>query len=323
VGADFELRWGWRVRLAAIGMACALAACAVWAWRDPETTLAGAVVATGFAVAGLVVAAALLVDRVRVDDRGLERRTLFRTRDLPWSAIDAALLVRTYQRGATIIHERVLDFDVAEHVILRCEGRRSWSLNAWMDGFEALLAEVARRQLPRALVAVPMPRGGQEAAALGLAPLPTRGGEAAAAGLRALDQFNAAGAVVLSAFALLFVLLVGAFALIFGLGVVITGSWIVDLGLVCVALLAALWGASRVLGRIGAARFGDADAVPGGVSRVDWMLSGAGLLGGILLLVGFIPRVFAGGENLWVDLVIAALAAFLVYSAITSWLRGS
>ncbi|MEZ4382153.1 MAG: PH domain-containing protein [Nannocystaceae bacterium] len=315
MAGGYVLRWGWRLRLGGVAASLALAATSAWAWVDPRTSTLAAALATIAPILGVVVTLRLFRMRVRVDAEGLRGRYRFGERALPWSAVDAATLLRTYQRGATIIHEHVRDPAAAMHVILHERGGRGWAFNDWMSGFAELVAEVSRRGLvDRRGAAVAMTvdeasAGAHEEDEESLA----------ARGLRGIERFNRGGAAVLSAFALLFVLVVGAFALTLSAGVRITGSWAVDLGLVAVGLFAALWGVSRVLSAIGAARF---EAPPGGASRVDWMLNGAGLLGGILLLVAFIPRALAGGDRLWVELLIAAMAALLVYSAIASWLRG-
>lgn len=304
------LCWGWPARLVALGFAATFGALAAWAVRDPATSWIGCAAVLGLAAVAAALALELLVLRVVVDDEALRRRSLrsaLRWQTLRWDDVRVALLVASYQEGASVVHERTLAPERAAHVLLlpRAAGRR-WALNRWMHNFDAVLKQVESREL----VALIDPE----------TPPPSPGERALASATETLERANQIGASIVSGFALVFSLLLASAELTFGAGLVITGG-LVDLVIVAAGLLLGVAALSRALGLLGAAELARAGAASR--RRVDWMLSAAGVVLGAVLLRWFVPRALAGaGEAPWVDWVLVAMALLVLYSGLHSWLRG-
>ena len=72
---------------------------------------------------------------------------------------------------------------------------------------------------------------------------------------------------------------------------------------------------------IGGARYGGSSDPED--RRTQWLMNAAGLIGGVLLVVWFLPRGLRGeDEPAWVTWILVAMGVFLIYGALRDWLRG-
>ncbi|MCB9705200.1 MAG: hypothetical protein H6711_25220 [Myxococcales bacterium] len=307
--ATIELRWGWRLRAAGLALALVCAALGAWALGDPASSSEAKIVSLSGAVIAAFVAVELFTMRTTIDERGLRRRSLAGRIEVAWRQVRVALLFTAEPRDGGVAHLRTVDPRAATHVVLRLDppGARPWSFNAWMDGFPALVEALAERDLLGVVDPGEPPPSAAEA-------LMDRG-------LKRLNRLNEGLYRVIAGFALVFVLLVAGLVLVVGADVSLTGDILIDAPLCSAILFGALVLVCGLLRALGAGRRpARGDFVPGGLG---WTMSAAGLLGGLLLLIGFVPRALGGEvDKPWVDGVLAAVGAFLVYGALRDWLRG-
>lgn len=296
---SLQLVWSWRARALALASTAATAAISAWAAHDPKTAawvpVAGAAVTLAFAR----VAAESLVFRVRVDAVGFTRRSLRGADALAWSELRGVRLIASRHEGAAIVHSQTTDPLEAFHARLLTDRAvaRPWDFNGWMTGFDALLALAFERELPCAIEP------------------PPPGHPLAAATLRALDTVNAIGFQLLAGFALLFCLFVGSVSIVVGLRLHLTRHFFLDLLLVALALLGLATLIRELARTVGARRLAHGGAP---VHRTDWLMDTASLIGGVLLLVAFIPRALAGAEpdHDWATWLLVVFGAFMVYASL-------
>lgn len=301
-----DLRWGRRVRVAGtLGLAASIGLTA-WARIHPGASAFTVGGAAALALVMLVGVVAMFVFRVRVDEKLFERRTIRGVDTLAWEEVEAAVLVATHVRGNTIVHTRTLDPAAASHVLLYPhKGGRRWHFHAWMTEFPALVAAARSRDL----VTLERPEAG---------PL-TRGEQVLGRVLDRGDGFNRLGAGIVGWFALVFVLFVASLSLVDFFAVSVFGPFFVHLTLVALALLGLVYGLTLVLRAVGALR--DVDDT-GAASDGEWPMAAASLIGGVLLVVGFLPRALDGDAREWLDALLVVVGIFFVWVPLRGWLRG-
>lgn len=292
--------WSWRARAIAAGLTALSALATVRAALDPKTA-AWVVIAAGLLTAVCAYKTAeMLVYRVTVDAAGLRRRSLRGTDELPWHAVRGVRLVATRHEGMAIVHTLTLEYIESFHARLITDdrGARPWDFNAWMDGYRPLLRDIAGRELPP-LVELRAPESPRVQRALDV-----------------LDTANAIGTQLVFGFALLFFLFIGSVAIVAGGHVRLTGRFGLDLVLVASALLGAAGLVDALVKLLGARRL-VLDGVAVRERRTYWMANAASLIGGVLVLVAFVPRALAGGHpSGWVDWVLVAMGGIMVYGAL-------
>jgi hypothetical protein len=293
-----EIVWSWGARATACGFMAAFAALAMWAAVDPRTSASVVVFAGSFALACALLAVETWVFRVRVDAEGLRRRSLRGTDALAWHEVRAVRSIASRHEGMSIVHRRTSDIAEAFHVRLVTgrAGARPWDFNGWMTGLDALVAELAARALPQDLA------------------WPTPVPPIAARALRVLEAANSVGLQLVAGFSLLFVLGVASMAIVSALDLAWTGHILLDVLLVGLGLLGCLGLLGSLAKLLGARRF-VASGGSAGERRTAWMLDAAGSLGGVLLVVAFVPRVL-GGAGDWGDWLLLAFGVGLVASAL-------
>jgi hypothetical protein len=291
--------WSWRARAVASGLAVASAAIAGWVAVDPRSSVWAVIGGGLFAATCVFMALETYVYRVDGDATGLRRRSLRGAGALAWSEIRGVRLVETHHNGLAIVHTRTSDLAEAFHVRLIAEprARRPWDFNAWMAGFDDLRALVAER---------------------GWSPLE----EPAAAedprvatALRVLNDANEIGTQIVFGFALVFVLFVASVAIVAGADVEPTGHFFLDLVLVAGALLGCA-GLVDALIKLRGARLMVQDGASDRERRTLWIANAASLIGGVLVLVAFVPRALAGGPDAWVAWVLVGMGAAALLGAL-------
>lgn len=301
-----ELRWGRRVRVAGVlGLAASLGL-TVWASVHPGAaalTVGGAAALTLVALASVV---SMFVFRVRLDEKMFVRRTIRGADTLAWEEVEAAILVESHVRGNTIVHARTLDPAAASHVLLYpFKGGRRWHFHRGMTDFPALVAAARGRDL----VTLDRPD----------ARLPSRGERVLEQAAVKLDGFNRLGAGIVGWFALLFVLFAASLSLVDFFAVSVFGPFFVYLALVALALLGLVYGLTLALRAVGGLRDVDDTGAP---TDGEWPMAAASLIGGVLLIVGFLPRALDGDERTWLDALLVVVGALFVWAPLRGWLRG-
>lgn len=118
-------------------------------------------------------------------------------------------------------------------------------------------------------------------------------------------------------YALVFMLFAAALGLVAGLDVTLTGNILIDLVLVAVILFGAVYGLMRALRAIGARRRSSEVGPP----HAEWPFEAAGLVGGLLLVVVFLPRALSAADRSWFDVVFALVGAVMSLGTLRGWLR--
>lgn len=302
--------WSWRARVIASGLAAASVAVTVWAANDPRSSVW--VVIGGGLLAAVISLMALetYVYRVDGDAAGLRRRSLRGADGLAWSEIRGVRLFRSRDTGLAIVHTRTGDLDEAFHLRLITESRgaqpldssapgppsrRPWNFNGWMVGYGELRALAAERGWPPIVepVVEVHPRA---ARALGI-----------------LSEVNGIGTQIAFGFALFFLVFMASVGI--AAEYEVTGNFFVDLALAAGALLGCAGLVDALLKRQGARRRAQEDASEREV-RTLWMAHAAGLIGGVMFLVMFVPRALAGGPDVWVDWVLVGMAVLALLGAL-------
>jgi Ca2+/Na+ antiporter len=288
VSPALRIVWTWRARAIASAFAAATAALTVWAAVDPRSDAWVAIATALLATVWTLVAVETHVFRVDADSEGLRRRSLRGADTLAWSAIRAVRLVDTRQESMAIVHARTTHLGAAFHVrlVTEREGGRPWNFNGWMDGFDDLLGIVAEREWPR-LTTPQAP----DSPLLGWT-------------LRVLGRVIELGWAIVAGFALLFALFMASLYIV-DAGVEPTRYFGFDLLIVALALLAAAWLVDSLVRKLGARRLLRDGLVER--SRADWMMSAAGLVFGVLMLVLFVPEALAGDSGAWLLVGLGAL----------------
>ncbi|MDC0672285.1 hypothetical protein [Nannocystis radixulma] len=298
--------WSWRARTIASALAAVSVAVTVWAVVDPKSS--AWVVIGGGLLAAVTACMALetYVYRVEGDAAGLRRRSLRGPDALAWSEVRGVRLVDSRHNGLAIVHTRTGDLDAAFHLRLLTESRgtgslgspssrRPWNFNAWMVGFDELRALVAEHEWPRLdePVVEESPR---------LAKVLVR-----------LSEANEIGTQIAFGFALFFVVFMASVAIL--VEVDLTGNFLLDLVLVAGALLAGAGLVDALVKSRGARLMAQEDASDR-ERRTLWLANAASLIGGVLVLVAFVPRALAGGPNVWVDWILVGMGAMALLGAL-------
>lgn len=295
-----EITWSWRARAVAGLLAAASGGSTVWAALDARTSAAVAVAGGALALVLAILALETCVFRVRVDGEGLRRRSLRGTDAIAWREVRGVRLFASRHEGFQIVHRRTDDFAAATHArLVPASGdRRPWDFNGWMRGFDGLLAYAQEHKLPA------------------LFDVESVDPPVVARTLRALNRANAIGLQMVAGFALFFTLFVAAVGVVAGLDVNVTGNILVDLGLVAVGILAVVLLIGEGATLLGVRRPASDEATPDEL-RVRGLMTAASLVGGVLLLIAFVPRALAGADaEVWVDWVLVAMGVLLVHGGL-------